>query len=83
MRALSGPVSTGESGTVTNLRQHTALKECCAALTQAAAAARSQVPHEMLLLDLYTALGALDALTGATSQEEILALIFGKFCIGK
>ena len=34
------------------------------------------MPHEVLLLDLYSALKALDALTGATSSDDILALIF-------
>jgi tRNA modification GTPase len=43
----------------------------------------NHVPHEMLLLDLYTALRALDELTGATTAEDILDLIFSTFCIGK
>jgi tRNA modification GTPase len=37
----------------------------------------------MLLLDLYDALRALDALTGSTTSDDILNLIFSKFCIGK
>jgi tRNA modification GTPase len=37
----------------------------------------------MLLLDLYSALRALDELTGATTADDILNLIFGTFCIGK
>jgi tRNA modification GTPase len=37
----------------------------------------------MILLDLYEALSALDALTGATTSDDILNLIFSKFCIGK
>jgi tRNA modification GTPase len=37
----------------------------------------------MLLLDLYAALRPLDEITGATSTEDILSLIFGTFCIGK
>jgi tRNA modification GTPase len=37
----------------------------------------------MILLDLYEALHALDALTGATTSDDILDLIFSKFCIGK
>jgi tRNA modification GTPase len=41
------------------------------------------VPHEMLLLDLYTALRALDALTGQTTIDDILNQIFSTFCIGK
>jgi tRNA modification GTPase len=37
----------------------------------------------MLLLDLYSALRALDELTGATTADDIMNLIFGTFCIGK
>jgi tRNA modification GTPase len=37
----------------------------------------------MILLDLYRALGALDSLTGQTTPDDILNLIFSTFCIGK
>jgi tRNA modification GTPase len=37
----------------------------------------------MLLLDLYNALKALDEITGATTPDDILNLIFSRFCIGK
>jgi tRNA modification GTPase len=37
----------------------------------------------MLLLDLYAALSALDSLTGTTTPDDILNLIFSTFCIGK
>ena len=41
------------------------------------------VPHEMVLLDLYRALGALDELTGDVVTDDILQRIFSSFCIGK
>jgi tRNA modification GTPase len=37
----------------------------------------------MILLDLHTALRALDSLTGVTTADDILARIFSTFCIGK
>ena len=37
----------------------------------------------MILLDLYESLRALDSLTGSTTSDDILHLIFSKFCIGK
>jgi tRNA modification GTPase len=37
----------------------------------------------MLLLDLYSALRPLDEITGATTTDDILNLIFSTFCIGK
>lgn len=72
-----------ESVLVTNLRQREAITKGLASLTRARDAATQDIPHEMLLLDLYEALSSLDALTGATATDDILNLIFSSFCIGK
>jgi tRNA modification GTPase len=72
-----------EPGFITSVRQENLLRECGAALGQATSAASTGIPHEMLLLDLYTALRALDAITGATTADDILNRIFSTFCIGK
>jgi tRNA modification GTPase len=37
----------------------------------------------VLLLDLYMTLRALDELTGGTTTDDVLALVFSRFCIGK
>jgi tRNA modification GTPase len=68
---------------VTNVRQQQAVLGTITALERAGSAAESGVPHEMVLLDLYEGLGELDSLTGATTTEDVLALIFSRFCIGK
>jgi tRNA modification GTPase len=73
----------GESSFITSLRQERLLQECREALAQALTAASTDIPHEMLLLDLYEALRALDAITGATTADDILNRIFSTFCIGK
>jgi tRNA modification GTPase len=52
-------------------------------LDAAQSAVHNQVPHEMLLLDLYNVLRPLDEITGATTTDDILNLIFSTFCIGK
>lgn len=76
--------SAGHDGAIiTNLRQAEALREASAAMAQARAAVASRIPHEMLLLDLYAALNAIDALTGKTTADDILHRIFATFCIGK
>ena len=75
--------AAGEGEMITHLRQYTALAGAVASLHKATAAVQHNVPHEMLLLDLYAALGSLDELTGATGSEEILGRIFSEFCIGK
>ena len=68
---------------MTNLRQQQAVLETLQALHAAEQAIDANVPHEMLLIDLHTALRSLDALTGATTADDILNLIFSTFCIGK
>jgi tRNA modification GTPase len=65
------------------LRHQQAVVQATSALTRAHNAATADLPHEVLLLDLYAALEALDALTGATTKDDILHLIFSRFCIGK
>jgi tRNA modification GTPase len=68
---------------LTSLRHHQAISTALAALADAAQANLSATPHEMILLDLYRALWALDSLTGQTTSDDILNLIFSTFCIGK
>ena len=72
-----------ESGFVTNVRHQGLIKDSLAALEAAKNAVAGKVPHEMLLIDLYSALRPLDAITGATTTDDILNLIFSTFCIGK
>ena len=72
-----------ETGFITSLRHEQLLRESAGYLEKAGAAAESGIPHEMLLLDLYSALRPIDAITGATSADDILNRIFSTFCIGK
>jgi len=78
-----GGAGWGEGSVLTNLRQQQAVVATVAALERARAAVGVQTPHEMVLLDVYEALSALDSLTGATTSDDILNLIFSSFCIGK
>jgi tRNA modification GTPase len=72
-----------ESGMLTSLRQYQAVTATLEGLAAAGAAAGQNIPHEMVLLDLYGALRHLDSLTGETTTDDILNLIFSTFCIGK
>ncbi|MBV9156025.1 MAG: 50S ribosome-binding GTPase, partial [Acidobacteriaceae bacterium] len=72
-----------ESGSITNIRHEALLRESSEALENARKAVDFQIPHEMLLLDLYAALRPIDAVTGATTADDILNRIFSTFCIGK
>jgi tRNA modification GTPase len=81
--ALATGGAAAEPGMLTNLRQQQAIIAAQSALADAARANDTRIPHEMLLLDLYRALWALDSLTGQTTPDDVLNLIFSTFCIGK
>ncbi len=72
-----------EGGFITSLRHEQLLQESREALEQARSATMLGIPHEMVLLDLYAALRPIDAITGATTVDDILNRIFSTFCIGK
>ena len=80
---IGGDGAQRESGFLTNLRHQKLVEESLAALTAAEAAVHNRIPHEMVLLDLYSSLRPLDEITGATTTDDILNLIFSTFCIGK
>jgi tRNA modification GTPase len=68
---------------LTSVRHHQAVTMALENLTTAKVAVGARIPHEMLLLDLYAALRQLDSLTGETTADDVLNLIFSTFCIGK
>jgi tRNA modification GTPase len=72
-----------ETGFLTNVRHQRLVLEAISCLEAAREAADRHVPHEMIMLDLYGALRPLDAITGETTTDDILNLIFSSFCIGK
>jgi tRNA modification GTPase len=81
--ALATGGAAAEPGMLTSLRHHRAITAALEALGDAAQANANGIPHEMILLDLYRGLWALDSLTGQTTSDDILNLIFSTFCIGK
>ncbi len=81
--AGGGQTIAPDSALLTNLRQHTAVALALEAIETARQASDNSLPHELLLLDLYRALAALDELTGSTTPDDVLNLIFSTFCIGK
>ena len=75
--------AAAEPGMLTSLRQKQAIAAALEALADATQANAASIPHEMILLDLYRALWDLDSLTGQTTPDDILNIIFSTFCIGK
>ncbi len=78
-----GGMIEASDGFITNLRQQGLLEDAVRQLAQARVAIEASIPHEMLLLDLYAALRAIDGVSGATTADDILNRIFSTFCIGK
>jgi len=73
-----------QGGFITSVRQENLLSEALLMLEKAQIAAQSGfIHHELLILDLYCALSPIDAITGATTADDILNHIFTTFCIGK
>jgi tRNA modification GTPase len=83
LQLAGGDGTQPESGFLTNVRHQKLAQDSVAALDAASAAVPRKTPHEMLLMDLYNALRPLDEITGATTADDILNLIFSSFCIGK
>jgi tRNA modification GTPase len=83
LRAAILPAGGDEGALITSVRHERLLRETLDHLERARVAVAESIPHEMLLLDLYAALRAFDAITGATTADDILNRIFSTFCIGK
>jgi tRNA modification GTPase len=87
LEQVSGHSARGEqeteTGFLTNIRHQRLVEESLASIEAANQAVRRSIPHEMIMLDLYGALRPLDAITGETTTDDILNLIFSSFCIGK
>jgi len=84
LRHVTGDAgASAESGFLTNARHQKLVQDSITALDAARTATNNRIPHEMILLDLYSALKALDEIAGATTTDDILNLIFSRFCIGK
>jgi tRNA modification GTPase len=72
-----------DAGFITSIRHEMLLRESLEAIDASLNAVGHHLPHEMLLIDLYAALRPIDAITGATTADDILNRIFSTFCIGK
>ncbi len=83
LSTIAGVPEAADGAMLRTLRQHEVVTEAVRRLSAAKAGADGGLPHEFILLDLYSALEALDALTGKTTTDDILGRIFAEFCVGK
>jgi tRNA modification GTPase len=68
---------------IANARHRAALEKTREALEQAISGLRCDRAPELVAIDLHAALDALGEITGMTTAEDILEVIFSRFCIGK
>lgn len=68
---------------VTNTRHYEFLKKAEQALSQAEYGLLSQLPSDLVAMDVRAALHFLGEITGEITTEDLLGNIFSKFCIGK
>jgi tRNA modification GTPase len=76
---------TSERPAITNIRHIALLERAETALASARAAVdhHQSLSEEFILADLQEARAAFEEVTGHRSTEDLLAHIFGRFCIGK
>ena len=85
-RALAGAagVEPGrERAPIANIRHAALLERAEASLASASAAAAGGLSEEFVLADLHEARGCFDEITGARTPDDVLRMIFDRFCIGK
>jgi tRNA modification GTPase len=68
---------------VTNARHAQALKNASISLNSVLRGLDLRIPGDLLSSDIRDALNSLAEITGEISSDEVLGVIFGKFCIGK
>jgi tRNA modification GTPase len=82
--SLTGTEPRRDPAAVSNVRHIALLKEARAHLAAARDAARGgPPPEELLLVDLQAARRCFDEIVGTRTSEDILNLVFERFCIGK
>lgn len=81
-KVMSGDINT-ENTIITNARHYAALQEVLNALNDVKQGLDSQLPGDLLSLDIRRCLHYLGEITGQITNEDQLDFIFSKFCIGK
>jgi tRNA modification GTPase len=83
LRTLDRRDGTNEGLLITNARHHDLLSRAATEIGMAIELLKTQAGEELVLIPLHNALRFLGQITGETTNDEILSLIFSTFCIGK
>jgi tRNA modification GTPase len=76
------PLATDET-IVTNLRHYEALQRTREALRRVEKSFAANTPADLIAQDIREALYHLGSITGEVTTDEILGIIFSRFCVGK
>jgi tRNA modification GTPase len=76
-------IDTREYVALSNARHRDALDKCLAYLRRFMSNANAGLNLELLAVDLRDALHAVGEVTGETTTDDVLDIIFQRFCIGK
>ena len=80
-RALLGRANLAETPMISRMHQADSLRRAAECVDRALGC--RDVSPELLAFELREALAALGEITGETTPEDLLDIIFGQFCIGK
>ena len=82
-KVWSGKVSSSNQLMLNNVRHKNAVDRAIASLLKTEDAIRSNLSPEFLSIDIKESISALGEIVGETYADDILNVIFSKFCIGK
>jgi tRNA modification GTPase len=83
LESILGSSVEPEIPAVTNERHVALLRAASDALSRASVLAKSREPEEVVAFELGAARDAFDAVTGVRTPDDVLRVIFERFCIGK
>ncbi|MEW6427986.1 MAG: tRNA uridine-5-carboxymethylaminomethyl(34) synthesis GTPase MnmE [Thermodesulfobacteriota bacterium] len=81
--AVCGAPLESEAPCMPNIRQRDSLRRTLAACLDAAAGLGQGLSADLLAVDLQLALSHLGDIVGRTTTDDVLDLVFSRFCIGK
>ena len=74
---------SSEKLVITNIRHKSALEKTKEAVENIFQTIDSEMPMDLISVDLKEALDSLSEITGEISSEDILDHVFSNFCVGK
>jgi tRNA modification GTPase len=81
--ALDGRLQTSVAPLTANPRHRAAFQRAQQHVAAALSAAAQSVYGDLMAIDVTEAVVALGEITGETASEDLIATIFGQFCVGK